>query len=59
VLALADASVRAHYVPPAQAVGLTRARRRRGAMPRARRDPDAAREVAERYTAELARELGL
>lgn len=59
VLALADASVRAHHVLPAQTVGIAKARRRRGVTPRATRDPDAAREAAERYTAEFARELGL
>jgi hypothetical protein len=59
VLALADASVRAHHVPPAQTVGIAKARRRRGVRPRATRDSDAAGEAAERYTAELARELGL
>ncbi|HWX98115.1 MAG TPA: hypothetical protein VNZ01_14835 [Solirubrobacteraceae bacterium] len=59
VLALADASVRAHYVLSPQTVGVAKARRRRGVTPRARRDPDAAAAAAASYTSKLARELGL
>jgi hypothetical protein len=59
VLALADASVRAHHVPPAQTVGIAKARRRRGFRPRAKQEDPSAAEAAARYTAELARELGL
>jgi hypothetical protein len=63
VLALADASVRAHYVPPAQAVGIARARRRRGVTSRSRQGSRAATEeakaAAESYVARFAEELGL
>lgn len=59
VLALADASVRAHYMSSAQTVGIAKARRRRGFTPPARQEDPSAAEAAARYTAELARELGL
>lgn len=63
VLVLADASVRAHYVPPAQAVGIARARRRRGITSGSRHGFGAtaedAKAAAESYVARLAEELGL
>jgi hypothetical protein len=59
IISLAHASVKAHHSGQATHAAPARARRRRGVAPRARRDPDVAREAADRYAAALAKELGL
>ena len=56
---LARASVRAHHVGDTGTAAPAMARRRRGVVPRPRRDPDAARAAADRYADALAKELGL
>jgi hypothetical protein len=59
IISLAHASVKAHHAGQATHAAPARARRRRGVAPRARQDPDVAREAADRYAASLAEELGL
>jgi hypothetical protein len=59
IISLAHASVKAHHAGQATHAAPARARRRRGVAPRARQDPDVAREAADRYAAALAKELGL
>jgi hypothetical protein len=63
VLALADASVRAHHVSPARTVGIAKARRRRGVSSGTRRDHETATQAAdaaaESYVARFAEELGI
>jgi len=56
---LARASVRAHHVGDGGTAAPAMARRRRGVVPRPRRDPDAARAAADSYADALAKELGL
>jgi hypothetical protein len=59
VVELAHASVLAHHVGETLTAAPARARRRRGVLPRERRDLEAARIAADRYSAALAKELGL
>jgi hypothetical protein len=59
VVALAHASVEAHHVGQAAPPAVALARRRRGVAGRPLRDPQLAREAAERYAAALRGELGL
>lgn len=59
VLELARASVLAHHVGESLTGGRAHARRRRGVVPRPRRDPEAAAAAADQYASALARELGL
>jgi hypothetical protein len=59
VLELARASVQAHHQAEGVAAASARARRRHGVTARSRRDPEAARAVADHYVEALAKEMGL
>lgn len=59
VVELARASVEAHHEGETLTTAPAKARRRRGVVPRGRRDPEAARAAASQYAAALAKELGL
>jgi hypothetical protein len=59
IVELAHASVSAHHRSDSGTGTRAMARRRRGVIPPARRDPEAARVAADRYADALAEELGL